>query len=85
MDFVSLVADTLPINGPNYEFGALQVPGQEEPLDLRQFFPEMEYVGADMREGPGVDIILNLHNINLPNKLQNIYEKQTCPNTHPKF
>jgi ubiquinone/menaquinone biosynthesis C-methylase UbiE len=28
----------------------------------------MKYVGADMRNGPGVDIILDLHDINLPSK-----------------
>jgi len=65
-DFVSIAATTLPIRGPIYEFGALQVPGQEGFADLRPFFPQHEYVGSDMREGPGVDMLLDLHDIDLP-------------------
>jgi len=66
--FVKICAEILPISEPIYEFGSLQVPGQEGFADLRPFFPEKKYVGADMREGPGVDIILNLHKINLPSE-----------------
>ncbi len=66
--FVKIGAETLPISEPIYEFGSLQVPGQEGFADLRPFFPEKKYVGADMREGPGVDIIINLHKINLPSE-----------------
>ncbi len=65
-DFVSIVADELQIKEPIYEFGSLQVAGQESFADLRPLFPGLEYVGADMREGPGVDKVLNLPNINLP-------------------
>ena len=65
-DFVSIVALTLPIKAPIYEFGALQVPWQEGFADLRPLFPGKEYIGADMREGPGVDKILDLHHIDLP-------------------
>lgn len=65
-DFVSIVASTLPIEEPIYEFGSLQVSGQEGFADLRPLFPRKEYVGADMRPGIGVDRILNLHEIDLP-------------------
>lgn len=65
-EFVRIVAGTLPIPEPIYEFGALQVPGQEGFADLRPLFKCKEYVGCDMQEGPGVDRILNLHNIDLP-------------------
>ena len=65
-DLLSIVASTLPIEEPIYEFGSLQVIGQEGFADLRQLFPGKEYVGADMRQGIGVDQILNLHKINLP-------------------
>jgi len=44
------------------------VPGQEGFADLRQFFLGKKYVGADIREGPGVNVILNLHHINLPSE-----------------
>jgi SAM-dependent methyltransferase len=67
-DFVSLVSTSLPVLEPIYEFGALQVPFQEGFADLRSLFPDRKYIGADMREGPGVDIILNLHSIALPSE-----------------
>lgn len=52
--------------GPIHEFGSLQVPGQEGFANLRPLFPGFEYAGSDMREGPGVDMLLNLHDIDLP-------------------
>jgi len=66
-DFVSIVAAVLPIKEPIYEFGSLQV-GQAGSVDLRPLFPGREYVGADFREGPGVDRVLDLHNIDLPSE-----------------
>jgi SAM-dependent methyltransferase len=64
-DFVAIVARSLPIDEPVYEFGALQVPGQEGFADLRPLFPGRQYVGCDMREGTGVDRILDLHHVDL--------------------
>jgi SAM-dependent methyltransferase len=66
--FVAIAARHLPIQEPIYEFGSLQVPGQEQFADLRPFFPGRHYVGADMREGLGVDRVLDLHNIDLPSE-----------------
>lgn len=65
-DFVSIAAETLPFREPIFEFGSLQVPGQEGFADLRPLFPGREYIGVDMRMGPGVDKVLDLHNIDLP-------------------
>lgn len=65
-DFVRVCTETLPLEAPIYEFGSLQVPGQEGFANLRPLFPGQEYVGSDMREGPGVDAILDLHDIALP-------------------
>jgi len=65
-DFVSIVSNSFPIIEPIVEFGSLQVPGQEGFADLRSLFPEKEYIGCDIREGTGVDKILDLHNIELP-------------------
>ncbi len=62
---VGLVAETLPIPEPIFEFGSLQVPGQEGFADLRPLFPGKPYVGCDMRPGPGVDRVLDLHQIDL--------------------
>jgi SAM-dependent methyltransferase len=64
-DFVAIAAADIPIQSPIYEFGALQVPGQEGFADLRPYFPRQAYVGADMRKGPGVDTLLDLHDIDL--------------------
>ncbi len=65
-EYVKICAETLPIVEPVYEFGSLQVPGQEGFADLRPIFPGKEYVGCDMQEGPGVDKVLDLHEIELP-------------------
>src|SRR3954470_15987407 len=53
--FCRLVAETFECPGPVYEFGSFQVEGQVEYADLRGLFPGKEYVGCDMRPGPGVD------------------------------
>jgi SAM-dependent methyltransferase len=60
-----ICAKHLPIREPLYEFGAYRVQGTPEE-DLRPLFEGMEYVGSDMREGPGVDRVLDLHDIDLP-------------------
>jgi hypothetical protein len=65
-EFVKMCTETLPLFEPVYEFGALQVPGQEGYADLRPLFPGKKYVGCDMRDGPGVDAILDLQNTELP-------------------
>jgi SAM-dependent methyltransferase len=67
-EFMAIVADSLPISDPIYEFGSLILPGQEDVANLRQLFPGRTYVGVDMREGPGVDKVANLHEITLPDE-----------------
>jgi len=67
-DFVTLVSDSLPLEEPIYEFGSFQYPEQEEFADLRPIFPNKEYIGCDMREGPGVDRIQNLHHLDIPDE-----------------
>lgn len=67
-DFVKIVSETLPVQEPIYEFGSLQVEGQEGYADLRPYFAGREYVGCDLREGPGVDRVLDLHRIALPDR-----------------
>jgi SAM-dependent methyltransferase len=66
--FVHICAEELPLEDPIYEFGSLQVPGQEGFADLRPYFPGRKYLGADMAPGPGVDVVLNLHHIDLPSE-----------------
>lgn len=67
-DFAATASQKLPITEPVYEFGALRVAGQETFADLRPLFAGKAYVGADMREGLGVDKVLDLHKIDLPDE-----------------
>lgn len=62
---VERLASTLDFPAPIYEFGSFRVPGQEELADMRPFFDGKEYIGVDMREGIGVDVILDMHNTEL--------------------
>ncbi len=64
--FIEVVINHIPIAQPIYEFGSLQVSNSPEVESLRSLFPGTEYVGCDMREGPGVDRVMNLHAIDLP-------------------
>ncbi len=65
-DFIIMVNKTLILQEPIYEFGARQVEDQEELADLRSIFEGKEYVGCDIQKGKGVDLVLDLHNIHLP-------------------
>ncbi len=66
-DFVRLVSDGFPTQGPVYEFGSYLVPGQEEVANLRPLFEKhkVAYVGCDMCPGPGVDRVENLHSLSI--------------------
>jgi SAM-dependent methyltransferase len=64
-EFVRICAENLPVSGPVFEFGALQVHADEVLEDLRPLFARLDYVGCDMRPGPGVDRVLNLHDIDV--------------------
>ncbi len=64
--YINIVLDTLPITEPIYEFGSYQVEGIAQETDLRPLFANKVFIGCDMRAGPGVDKVLNLHNIDLP-------------------
>ena len=64
--YINIVMDTLPTTEPIYEFGSYQVEGIAQDTDLRPLFTDKEFVGCDMRAGPGVDKVLNLHHIDLP-------------------
>jgi SAM-dependent methyltransferase len=64
--FCRLVAESFACPGPIYEFGSYQVEGQVEYADLRSLFPGREYVGCDMRPGPGVDRVEDVSALTLP-------------------
>lgn len=54
---VRAVTETFPLPEPILEIGSYQVAGQEGFADLRSLFPGREYIGLDVRSGPGVDMI----------------------------
>jgi SAM-dependent methyltransferase len=45
---------------PVVEIGAYQVAGQETVADLRQLFHGGDYLGVDVRDGPGVDLVADV-------------------------
>ncbi|MDA7977519.1 MAG: class I SAM-dependent methyltransferase [Pirellulales bacterium] len=53
-------------DGPIYEFGSYLVDDQQELADLRPIFSGREYIGCDMRSGPGVDRVEDLASLSLP-------------------
>lgn len=58
--FVAHAAAAFDLPGPVYEFGSYLVEGQDGLGDLRPLFPGRQYVGCDMRPGPGVDDVQDL-------------------------
>lgn len=62
---VRVAAETLAVAGPVYEFGSYQVEGQQGIADLRSFFAGRNYIGCDMRPGPGVDRVEDLGELTL--------------------
>jgi SAM-dependent methyltransferase len=63
--FCRLVAEMIECPGPVFEFGSYQVEGQEDYANLRGLFPGKDYVGCDMRPGPGVDRVEDVSAIRL--------------------
>ena len=63
--FVKDVAELFKVPEPIYEFGSLQVAGQEGYADLRPLFPGRRFVGCDARMGAGVDRIEDLMQLSL--------------------
>lgn len=63
---MQIAVETLPVGDPVYEFGSYLVAGQEDLADLRPLFPGKKYIGCDMRAGPGVDKIVDVREIDLP-------------------
>jgi hypothetical protein len=61
-ELVSDIVDRLTLAEPIVEFGSMQVePGQ--PSDLRPLFAGREFLGTDLRAGPGVDRIEDLRGL----------------------
>ncbi len=60
------VAEAFPLPGPVLEIGSYQVEGQEAIAELRNLFPGREYVGIDVRSGPGVDFVEDVEKLSFP-------------------
>ncbi|MFN4260775.1 MAG: methyltransferase domain-containing protein [Gemmataceae bacterium] len=50
---------------PILEIGSYQVEGQEDLINLRGLFAGQEYIGLDLRPGPGVDLVGNVEKLDL--------------------
>jgi len=66
--FIKICTEELPLAEPVYEFGSYRVEGQNELANLRALFPNKQYIGSDIRPGPGVDMILDVQKIALPDE-----------------
>jgi SAM-dependent methyltransferase len=65
---VQTAVQAFPLAGPVYEFGSYLVEEQGSLANLRSLFPGRQYVGCDMRHGPGVDRIEDLEQLTLPDE-----------------
>jgi SAM-dependent methyltransferase len=57
------VTTAFDLPGPVLEVGSFVVPGQEALGDLRRLFPGRDYLGIDMRPGPGVDQVADVEDL----------------------
>jgi SAM-dependent methyltransferase len=62
------VAETFALPGPILEVGSYLVAGQEEIADLRTLFPGRDYLGIDIRPGPGVDRVADVEALPLADR-----------------
>ena len=58
-------AGAFDLPGPILEVGSFQVEAGQPWADLRQLFPGKEYVGLDLRPGPGVDLVGDVEDLPL--------------------
>lgn len=63
---VRAVTETFDLPNPVLEIGSYQVAGQEDLIDVRRFFPGRDYVGVDVRPGPGVECVANVEALPQP-------------------
>lgn len=86
--WVGAVEKALDLQPPIYEFGSFRVPGQEELADMRPWFPGKEYVGCDMCEGLGVDLVMDLHDLDYriqPNTMRSVICLETLEHVRYPF
>jgi SAM-dependent methyltransferase len=57
------VTETFTLPEPILEIGSYQVEGQDDGIHLRNLFPGRDYIGLDMRAGPGVDCVADVERL----------------------
>jgi SAM-dependent methyltransferase len=57
------IAETFDLPGPILEIGSRQVTGQEDIINLRPLFAGKPYLGVDMEDGPGVDLVADVEDL----------------------
>ncbi len=62
---IQRVATTTDLPEPIYEFGAFRVPAQRHLPPVRDLLVGKRYVGCDLRPGPGVDEVEDLHHLTI--------------------
>ncbi|KKS94866.1 MAG: Methyltransferase type 11 [Candidatus Collierbacteria bacterium GW2011_GWB1_44_6] len=65
---VEVIKDSIGIPRKVLEVGSRQAYNQNELADVRDFFEKSTYVGLDMQEGPGVDIVASGNSMPFPDK-----------------
>lgn len=56
---INIISRALPPQSRILEIGSKQEKNQRRITNLRNLFPGVEYIGVDMRKGPGVDLVVN--------------------------
>jgi SAM-dependent methyltransferase len=59
-------AEAFDLPAPVLEVGSYQVSGQEKIANLRSLFPAKDYLGLDLRPGPGVDLVGSVEQLPQP-------------------
>src|SRR5215471_4075808 len=54
--------------GPVVELGAFFPLAEKRRANLRPYFLDQEYIGCDIRRGPGVDLIEDAQDLSFPDK-----------------
>lgn len=57
------LTETFDLSGPILEIGSYQVEGQEQLANMRSLLPGRDFLGIDMRPGPGVDRVANVEQL----------------------
>ena len=66
LEWLSAVVRDNEFNGPVVEFGSKQPDDQVDYSDVRKFFEVERYVGCDIQEGPGVDLVSDMERTSFP-------------------